>query len=271
MFCAFAETGLTVKPSNCHLFMRQVKYVGHILGNGKRSLDASKTQAIAEWKLQDILSRKALKAFLGLANRCSIYIHKYADYAAPLMDALQGKYQYEPLPPELKGKLDGNGKPVKRKKLRPPHKQLKIEWTSCMKAAFETRKQGTVVNAELRLPNLSGNWRIESEASEYAVGGILKQAQPDGRWMPVGHFSRKLQGRRQNGKVSGQMGWTVHEKETYALLCCLLKLQSCIGLNEVVINTYHSSTVQWYKEDLCTTSGPLGRRGRWHEFLAALT
>ena len=34
------------------------------------------------------------------------------------------------------------------------------------------------------------------------------------------------------------------------------------------MRTDHSSIVQWYKEDLCTVSGPLGGRGRWHEFLS---
>ena len=34
------------------------------------------------------------------------------------------------------------------------------------------------------------------------------------------------------------------------------------------MRTDHSSIVQWYKEDLCTVSGPLGRLGRWHEFLS---
>ena len=31
------------------------------------------------------------------------------------------------------------------------------------------------------------------------------------------------------------------------------------------MRTDHSSIVQWCKEDLCTVSGPLGRRGRQHE------
>ena len=30
----------------------------------------------------------------------------------------------------------------------------------------------------------------------------------------------------------------------------------------------HKSLESWYKEDLCTMAGPLGRRGRWHEFLS---
>ena len=32
--------------------------------------------------------------------------------------------------------------------------------------------------------------------------------------------------------------------------------------------TDHQSLESWYKEDLCTLSGPLGRRCRWHEFLS---
>ena len=32
--------------------------------------------------------------------------------------------------------------------------------------------------------------------------------------------------------------------------------------------TDHKSLEGWYKEDLCTLSEPLGRRGQWHEFLS---
>ena len=32
--------------------------------------------------------------------------------------------------------------------------------------------------------------------------------------------------------------------------------------------TNHNSGESWYKEDLCTLLGPLGRRCRWHEFLS---
>ena len=86
--------------------------------------------------------------------------------------------------------------------------------------------------------------------------------------MPVAYFSRKPQGSRQGDKLLGQMGWTVREKETYLFVCCLLKFQSWIGFNEVVVRIDQKNIVQWYKEDLCTISGLLGRRGRWHEFLS---
>ena len=51
-------------------------------------------------------------------------------------------------------------------------------------------------------------------------------------------------------------------------MCCLLKFPSWIGGSAAEIQTDHSAIVKWYKEDLCTISGPLGRRGRWHEFLS---
>ena len=85
-------------------------------------------------------------------------------------------------------------------------------------------------------------------------------------------FSRKLQGEKANGltkkRDTGQYAWTPREKETYAIVCCLLKFQSWIGSQEVTVQTDHSAIVKWYKEDLCTISGPMGRRGRWHEFLS---
>ena len=132
---------------------------------------------------------------------------------------------------------------------------------------FEKLKVEIVRNAELCLPYLSGSCIIESDVDDYAVGGILKQKRPDGRDMPVAYFSRKLHGSRQGDRFLGQMNWTVREKEIYALVCCLLKFGSWIRFNEVVVRTDQKGIVQCYKEDLCTNSGPLGRRGRWHEFL----
>ena len=54
---------------------------------------------------------------------------------------------------------------------------------------------------------------------------LRKCAQQDGQWHPVCFFSRKLQRNRDNDhKVQGrgQIGWTVPQKETYAVVCCLL-------------------------------------------------
>ena len=118
VFLALAKAGLTVKPAECHLFMKHVKYIGHILSKRCRYPDPQKTAALASWKPDDIKTPKAPKGFLGLANWYSIYIRDYTTHAAPLMDALKGKYRYEAPDPSSKGKVDGNGKPIKRKKVK---------------------------------------------------------------------------------------------------------------------------------------------------------
>ena len=60
----------------------------------------------------------------------------------------------------------------------------------------------------------------------------------------------------------------MREKGTYALVSCLLKFKSWMSARKVTVFTDHKSLKSWYKEDLCTMAGPLGRRGRWQEFLS---
>ena len=129
--------------------------------------------------------------------------------------------------------------------MKPPPKYMKITWYAQSIGGFEKLKAEIVRNAECCLPYLSGSWIIESDTSAYAVGGISKQKRPDGSDMPVAYFSCKLQGSRQGDRFLGQMGRTVREKETYALVCCLLEFQSRIGFNEVVVRTDQKGIVQW--------------------------
>ena len=74
-----------------------------------------------------------------------------------------------------------------------------------------------------------------------------------------------------DGNILGYMGqraWSVRGKETYALVSCLLTFKSWISGRQVTVLTDHKSLESWYKEELCTIAGPLGRRGRWHKFLS---
>ena len=106
------------------------------------------------------------------------------------------------------------------------------------------------------------NLRIHLDACDHGVGAVLEQQNLEGEWKPCAFFSRKLEGK--DGK--GQRAWSTRQQETYALVSCLLKFKSWIGGRKVTLYTDHKSLESWYKEDLCTLSGPLGRRGRWHKF-----
>ena len=82
---------------------------------------------------------------------------------------------------------------------------------------------------------------------------------------PVAFFSRKLEG--SPGK--GQMGWSIREKETYAIVLILQKFRSWLASTrvEIIVQTDHKSLQSWYTEDLSRMVSAIGRRGRWHEFL----
>ena len=238
-------------------------------------------ESIKEWDHSTITTPKGMKGFLGLVGWYQIYIKDFAKHARPHMESLQGKYKYEAKPTDGTVKLDATGLLNKRERLKPPVKEMKIEWNKEMIVGFENLKQSLIdmVNDEskdLCSPQPDGKWLIRCDASDFAVGGALEQLQSDGTYRPVAFYSRKLQGERRGTtkdgftrtKHTGQYGWTPREKETYAIVSCLLKIQSWIRGQEITVQTDHSAIVKWYKEDLCTISGPLGRRGRWHEFLS---
>ena len=210
-----------------------------------------------------------------------IYIPGFAKHARPLMAALQGKYKFESKPEGGTVELDATGLRKKRKRVKLSAKELQIHWTPELIAGFKELKKGLcdMVMSEdkgLVMPRPDGQWLIRCDASDFAVGGALEQMQPDGSWRQVAFYSRKLQGEcagtTNEGftrtKHTGQYGWTPREKETYAIVSCLLKFQSWIGGQEITVKPDHSAIVKWYKEDFCTISGPLGRLGRWHEFLS---
>ena len=242
--------------------------------------DPSKVESIKEWEHRTITTPKGMKGFLG-QGWYQIYIKDFAKRARPLMESLQGKYKYEANPTDGTVKLDATGLPKKRKRLKLPAKEMKIEWTKEMIDGFEKLKQSLIdmVNDEskgLCVPQRDGKWLIRCDASDFAVGGALGELQPDGTYRPVALYGTKLQGERagttKDGftrtKHTGQYGWAPREKETYAIVSCLLKFQSWIGGQEVTVQTDHSAIVKWYKEDLCTILGPLGRQDLWHEFLS---
>ena len=212
-----------------------------------RSPAPFKVDAVRNWPKPK--TPEQMKGFLGVVNWYSIYIRYFSNIAAPLMTSLQGKY-------ELVRGVDG------RKGLfRVPRQQICIQWTPEMEFAFVQLKEALSADCDLCIPSFDGEYRIHVDACNHGVGAVLEQQNPEGEWRPCAFFSRKLEGK--DGK--GQRAWSTREQETYALVSCLLKLKSWIGGRKVTVYTNRKSLESRYKEDLCTLSGPFGRRARWHQ------
>ena len=139
-------------------------------------------------------------------------------------------------------------------------------FTPEMTSAFEQIKQGMLENVSLSIADTSKPFVLDTDASSWAVGAVLQQYDQNGVLRPVAYFSRKLTG--DLTKRTGQKGWSPQEQETYAIVAALEKYQHWINGQPVTVRTDHKSLESWHKERVDTLAGPLGRRGRWHEFLS---
>lgn len=75
VFRCIRDAGLTIHPKKCSLVQQEVRYLGHIIGNGVIKPQKNKVEAV-----QDV------RSFLGLAGWYQRFIPNFATPAAPLTD-----------------------------------------------------------------------------------------------------------------------------------------------------------------------------------------
>ena len=242
-----AENRLVADPAKCKLFLREVEFCGHILGNDLIRPAPGKLKAVQLWEKPPHVT--ALRSFLGLCNYYSHFIPNFAALAGPLQDMLHGSKQ------EMR---KGSHKP--------------LEWTAERETAFFNLRKTLSDQLELLSFDPDRPFILRTDASDYAVGAVLEQMidfpeKPSleilagAKTKPCAFFSRKL--------TAGQAKrWPVEEKETYAVVCALEKYASVIGLQPVLILTDHRTLESWQKRAMDTPSGMSGRRARWHERLS---
>jgi len=63
---------------------------------------------------------------------------------------------------------------------------------------------------ELAVPDLDKKLRVEVDASDYAMGGVLLIEGEDGKWRPVAFLSKSLNETKINYKI--------HDKEMLAII-----------------------------------------------------
>ena len=131
-----------------------------------------------------------------------------------------------------------------------------IEWTEETKQAFQDLKRALLVGLEVNTLQPDKPFRLQADASRYAVGAALEQ-EIDRENRPIAFFSRKL--------TEGQRKWAPREQETYAIVLALRKWARWIGVQPVEVLTDHRALEHWVTEAMDTPAGPAGRRGRWHE------
>jgi hypothetical protein len=191
VFQKLRENKLYAKLEKCEFGVTEVDFLGHRITQEGLMMDDHKVKAILNWEPpKSILT---LKSFLGLASYYRKFIKNFTKIAAPLTNLLKKS-------------------------------AVTYDWEEACDEAFETLKGILVKAPVLKLPDFDKSFEIHSDASDFAIGGVIVQ---DGR--PVAFENKKLS--------ETERRWPTHEKEMWAVIHCLKTWGHYIGSKDVVVWT----------------------------------
>jgi len=159
--------------------MEEIPILGMVVGKEQVKMEQEKKKAVKKWKTPTRI--KDVECFLGFANFYWQFIHNFSHTARPLN--------------ELKGKKEW-------------------KWEEEYQKAFEELKEKITSQPVLSLPRREGKFRVETDASGHAIGGVLSQEQ-EGKWKPIAFLSRTMQPAEQN--------YEIYDKELLVIVDVLTK------------------------------------------------
>ena len=196
---------MTLNLNKAKLAEREIKFVGHVIGSGKRQADPDKVAAIRALKSPE--SKRQVRQVMGLFSHFREYIPSFADLARPLTDLTSKRFANH------------------------------IPWGEREQVAFERLKQ-LLIDATERPINVIDNsspFCILVDASHYAVGGILAQTDAGGIEHPVAFASCKF--------TETQKNWATIKKEAYAVIWALNKFKYWVFGKPITVYTDHNPLV----------------------------
>jgi len=148
---------LKLKPSKCFFLQTSVKFLKHIVSAKGLQTDPEKTRLIDDWHVPTSL--KQLRAFLGIAEYYRRFLKGFSKKAAPLNDLLKKGHNYQ--------------------------------WTPACQSAFQELKDALRSPPILALPDDTGVFYLDTDASDKSIGAVLSQMQ-DGQEKVMAYAGRAL-------------------------------------------------------------------------------
>ena len=217
---ALASVNLKLEPEKCNFHQQKVTFLGYILSTEGVQIDPEKVRAILDYpEPKDV---KELQAFLGTINFNRRFIQGFSQIAAPLTSLTK--------------------------------KDLPYEWKKEQQESFDKLKLACTKTPALRTFESGKDIRIETDASDTAIGACLLQMH-DAKWHPVAYHSRKMTTQEQN--------YDIHDKELLAVVDAFKVWRVYAeGAAEIDVFTDHKNLIYF------TTTKQLNRRQtRWSEEL----
>ena len=192
--------GLQLKSTKCHLFQTSVPFLGHVVGRRGLECDPKKIEDVKCWPVPDCL--KSVRQFLGFVGYYRRFIPCFADIAEPLV-ALTGK-------------------------------DVPFVWRPECATAFLRLRDALVRAPILAFPIESGDYVLDTDASNFGLGGVLSQIQNDQERV-IAYCSRALR--------PSQRRYCTTKREMLATVSMCIQFRSYLRGARFVIRTDHKSLV----------------------------
>lgn len=224
------QAGLFANLKKCVFDTDTVEFLGFVISPAGITMEASRVSAIVEWPAPT--SIREVQVFLGFANFYRRFIQAYSRVAKPISDLLRTK-----------------------------EKSMIFEWTKAAEEAFQSLKASFTTAPILRHFDPGRPIRVETDASGFAVAGILSQFFEEGAhtaWHPIAYFSKKM------SDTEGR--YETHDSELLAIVMAFRIWRHYLAHSRrtiVVKSDHHNLKYFMTKRKLN------GRQARWAEELAA--
>ena len=207
VFYRLSKAGLKLKPSKCNLFQSEVLYLGHIITSDGVKANPEKLAAVADWATPTNV--KDIRSFMGLCSYYRRFIKGFSHIARPLTRLLESG--------------------------------VKFEWTDECMSAFSELKRALVSDNVMAYPLDTGQFIMDTDASDYGIGATLSQMQWNEQKKcfeerPISFASKAL--------TRTQRRYCVTRRELLAIVTFVNQFRHYLLGREFVIRTDHSA-LRW--------------------------
>ena len=214
---------LFCKPEKCRFEVDKVEVLGTIVSENKVEMDTVKLAGVMDWPVPRNVTE--VQSFTGFANFYRRFIRDFSEIARPLNDLTK--------------------------------KGIVWRWSDRQQEAFDTLKKKFCEQPVLQMADPEKPFRLETDASNFAVGAVLSQQDDEGSWKPVAFYSKSFSEAERN--------YEIHDKELAAIVKSLDEYRHYLegGPHPIQIITDHKNL-----EYFATARDLTRRQARWALFLS---
>jgi hypothetical protein len=183
LFERLRSSKVLAKGTKAKLFRTSCDFLGHVIGANGVAPQQKKVEAVQKWPTPSSVSD--IRAFLGLAGYYRKFTYRFSALATPLNALLKDNAEWK--------------------------------WGEEEEASFQQLKTALTTAPLLVLPDMgaamdgSAPFRIQTDASLAAMGGVLMQDQGKG-YQPIAFASKSF--------LPAEMNYSATERELRALIYC---------------------------------------------------